>query len=72
MDKKLTVFRAGTKDGPSFSFSSDHSIRGMIMVRGSDDKHVNIYLCNIYLCMESAKNVKSHTECHPCLNVFAS
>ena len=33
MEEKLTVFRAGTKDGPSFSFSGDHSARGMIMVR---------------------------------------
>ena len=33
MDEKLTVYRAGTKDGPSFSFSSDHSAPGMIMVR---------------------------------------
>ncbi|XP_066025439.1 uncharacterized protein [Pocillopora verrucosa] len=27
MNEKLTVFRAGTKDGPSFSFSGDHSVR---------------------------------------------
>ena len=34
MDEKLTVFRAGTKDGPSFSFSSDHnSLRGMIRIK---------------------------------------
>ena len=33
MDEKVTVFRAGTEEGPSFSFSSDHSERGMIMVR---------------------------------------
>ena len=33
MDEKLTVFRAGTKDGPSFSFPSDHSVRGMIMIK---------------------------------------
>ena len=33
MDEKLTVFRAGTKYGPSFSFSSDYGVRGMIMVR---------------------------------------
>ena len=44
MNEKLTVFRAGTKDGLSFSFSGDHSVRGMI---------------KIYLCLASAKNVKN-------------
>ena len=33
MNEKLTVFRAGTKDGPSFPFSGDHSVRGIIMIR---------------------------------------
>ena len=36
MDEKLTVFRAGTKDGPSFSFSSDHGLRG-----NNDNNHDN-------------------------------